>query len=86
MALSVSMNWLELPEPRAMETRSTVNYMYPFEQAALALATHGIHGQLPRDYVETEALTVIYKLLRIANGAARSLECNTRTLGSYTRI
>jgi hypothetical protein len=43
-------------EPRAMETRSMVNYMYPLEQVALALATHGIHGQLPRDYVETEAL------------------------------
>jgi hypothetical protein len=43
-------------EPRAMETRSMINYMYPFEQVALALATHGIHGQLPRDYVETEAL------------------------------
>jgi hypothetical protein len=67
-------------EPRAMETRSTVNYMYPFEQVALALATHGIHGQLPRDYVETGALTAIY------NGAARKPECNTRTLGSYTRI
>jgi hypothetical protein len=33
-----------------------VNYMYPFEQMALALVTHGIHGQLPRNYVETEAL------------------------------
>jgi hypothetical protein len=80
------MNWLELPEPRAMETRSMVNYMHPFEQVALALATHRIHVQLTRDCVETEALTVIYKLLRIANGAARSLEYNTRTLGPYTRI
>jgi hypothetical protein len=43
-------------EPWAMETRSMVNYMYPFEQMALALVTHGIHGQLPRNYVETEAL------------------------------
>jgi hypothetical protein len=57
-----------------------VNYIYPFEQVALALATHGIHGQLARDYVETEALTVIY------NGTARNPDCNTRTLGPYTRI
>jgi hypothetical protein len=59
-------------EPRAVETRSMVSYMYPFEQVALALATRGIHGQLPRDYVETEALTVIYKLLRMAPHVARN--------------
>jgi hypothetical protein len=64
-------NKLVEAEHRAMETRSMVNYMYPFEQVA-ALATHGIHGQLPHDLVETEALTVIYKLLQIANGAAHS--------------
>ena len=57
-------------EPEALEKRSMATYLYPYELVSYGISTNTT--QLPPEYIENEALDLIYQMLRMAPNVAKT--------------